>query len=1242
MAVFMIFSLFSESTARPVTKKGGSPAPLTFRRQRNNLSNIDFFFTNKGVLFNSDAVAGCNWPRGTVNSYIFGGGLWFATKKNIGGKKKKLCELGYNPNSGAGWFTEGEIGSSADGAKYISYVSPRYSKNNGVYDGQVRSSVPPPYTHWPLWDTSATKTLNRNYYFGDYISDESVRADLSKKAQDHTALANGKIPAPAMLSQEDIVNIYSDADVTANPEFKANSGYPFNLNVVEVIYSWSFGKYRDMMFIRRKVTNASKSETLFDCFLAPSFDPDLGVGGGAAGNDINSYFGLTPQDIADSKTLFPPSSPYYGNPTALNMARQWSKAESSAVPPGEYGCIGFTFLESPTTSPNGDIVDISDSTAVGGYCNGLPQLGLTTFAQWTISNDPPTPDLRYDFLSSGILGHDVTIGGANGADMRLLFSTGPFTLKPGTSVETTVGIGIARPSTTQLKLNQDSVVKLIAFAHHVFADTTGTYKPGDSTTACQVTVKHFVTPVPPEIPNLTTTCLDRAVLVQWDDAADNSVDPLSPTLAFNTYDLYRTTRSDHDSTIRPDGINPIVHLGSWSIWNLKKVNVYDTLILKNGSKYPVLTGSRYVRTNSVPNKIQHSFLDYGDDNQDGVLSGNEGLYNGVKYYYFLLATDEFDSINNVGPLTTALVTPKNFVPGSPCRPVFPDLPNSIAGEPNCYNGALGSPNDPTSNGTTVTVEVLDTGKFLQLYSNDQIIVSFQPRWTEFNHRFLNQSPLNMFVDVRDTRQGKDLTYDKLYNPSASPVLTPYSFASGIFEQIIGQTKPDSVVSGKFSTNDSKFAPYQTVDQAFDILVNHEFHQLQDPYRLHSISFDPKFNGVVSISGRTSRAPQNVPVDFSNIDTAFTIPSYQGGLGEATYEISFGQSVPWVEDQFDTLTNKVISGVDHIKDPSSGADFHPQALPVTIISKTHCDQPLKVIRVGNRNDVVYEGDYGFYNHVIFQTPNYFPDLNQPDSMIVPLGGKFAIDAFHFTEDKDGDPSTASYITKTTGKYYFTHGLSGFNSGGKFLETVHRLRLGGAEIIFNFPGIANSTTGDTTQSYNGAFANDFQPGDKITISFTGLMKGLPFPGAEFVVNTSKDKKLDFSDNGLYSQSKILNEVQVVPNPYIVEHIGQTSTDNAKLYFTRLPPRATIEIYNLAGELVKTLEHNGVAGIASDGSVNLADRYNVEEWNLLSEGKQRVGSQVFIARVIAKDPKNGTSVIGEMTTKFAVVLGGYRLSR
>jgi hypothetical protein len=51
-------------------------------------------------------------------------------------------------------------------------------------------------------------------------------------------------------------------------------------------------------------------------------------------------------------------------------------------------------------------------------------------------------------------------------------------------------------------------------------------------------------------------------------------------------------------------------------------------------------------------------------------------------------------------------------------------------------------------------------------------------------------------------------------------------------------------------------------------------------------------------------------------------------------------------------------------------------------------------------------------------------------------------------------------------------------------------------------------------------------------------------------------------------------------------------------------------------------------------------VAEWNLLSEGKQRVGSQVLIARVIGRDERG--NALGETTTKFAVVLGGYRIVR
>src|SRR5579872_5518059 len=151
LAAFLMLIPSAGVDGRPVSKKGGNATPQVFYRQRNTLSNLDFFFTNKGILFNNDVGEGLFYPRGTTNFYIFGGGLWFATKKNIGGHLRKLCELGYNPNSGVGWFSEGETNAPTGNTapEYVSYVSPRYDKNNGNYTAGPLASVQSPYAHWP-------------------------------------------------------------------------------------------------------------------------------------------------------------------------------------------------------------------------------------------------------------------------------------------------------------------------------------------------------------------------------------------------------------------------------------------------------------------------------------------------------------------------------------------------------------------------------------------------------------------------------------------------------------------------------------------------------------------------------------------------------------------------------------------------------------------------------------------------------------------------------------------------------------------------------------------------------------------------------------------------------------------------------------------------------------------------------------------------------------------------------------
>lgn len=1232
-------SLFDgNAVARPVAKgKGGTQLPQKFIRQRNTLSNMDFFYTNKGVLFNNDNVAGLQWPRGTSNSYIYGGGVWFATKKIIGGKRRKLCELGYNPNSGAGWYADGEINGASDDAnhdsKYISYVGSRYSNIDGTYDGQIRSSVPQPYYNWPIWDTSAIKTLKQNYYFGDYISDINSR----RSARITTIDGLPKDTRPAMLSQEDIVNIYSDEDVSNNPEYRPNSGYPFNLNIVEIIHSWSFGRYRDMIFVRHKITNASEKDTLYECFMAPAFDPDLGIGGSAAANDRNQYVGSDPVgDLARTQRTLKGTC-FENDPTLLNMAYQSSDKESGK----EYGVIGFAFLQSPVTNSSGVVLDISDSLAVGGY--GLQdsrrQLGLATFKKWTIANDPPTSDLRYDFLADGSKDAD----GGIVADVRLLFSTGPFTIPPKKSVETCVGIGIAQVSTTTRESNIDSVFKLIAFAHSVFGG--GCYTIYDSVTVDSVTsatskVVHFKTPIPPDLPNLTGHSLDKGVFLTWDNTADSSKDELSnKTLAFNTYELWRSTRSDLDSTIRPDGINPNVRLGRWSLYNFKT----DTLKNAQG----VVIGTKLTRINTTANKIPHSFLDIGDDNKDGTLTGTEPLINGAKYYYYLIASDEFDSVNSVGPIATAIVKDKNLVTVIPAKPVFPDLPdelNTITVP--CFSGN-NQTSDPKVNGMSkVAIEVVDTGKFVERYANDTILVTFQPRWTEFNQRALNLSTLDMNMDVRNSKGTLELTYEKFSDPNNSPVVIPYEFSTGLILKVEGQNA-DSNVAGAFSTENNLFAPYQTIDRAFKVLADYQFTQLKAPHKLQHVIVEGAEQKIVRLSQRTLRGVSGgSEIDYQNIPPDRVNPSFLGSLGEVEYEITFGEPEDMNVQKWDT-TALSYKTVTNVFDEASNTTFTPRPLRVTVKSLTHCDSPLKTAREANNNDSQIEQDYHYYTKIAESTTQpglFFPQFSDPDTMRVPNPGFFAIDAFHFSDDDPVNHGAATPIDgATTSSHYYYPGV--IQSGSKYMATVHRIRLGGAEIILNYPGIANEgVTGDTTFDV-GQFAEDFGPGDKIRVKFTGVARGLPFPGAEFKIPTSPNAPVDFKNSSLYAMKEILDQVTVVPNPFIVSHIGQTTTDNSKLFFTRLPPRATIEIYTPDGDLVKTLEHRGYESSADEsGNVTynydeLANRYNVEEWNILSDGRQRVGSQVLIARVIAKDPKNGDAVIGETTVKFAVILGGYR---
>lgn len=107
--------------------------------------------------------------------------------------------------------------------------------------------------------------------------------------------------------------------------------------------------------------------------------------------------------------------------------------------------------------------------------------------------------------------------------------------------------------------------------------------------------------------------------------------------------------------------------------------------------------------------------------------------------------------------------------------------------------------------------------------------------------------------------------------------------------------------------------------------------------------------------------------------------------------------------------------------------------------------------------------------------------------------------------------------------------------------------------------------------------------------------------------------------------LDRIRPVPNPYRNHSNYELNQFSRRIKFTNLPEEATIRIFNLAGDLVKTLRKE-------PGSSSLA------EWDLLTDRGLPVASGLYIYHVEARE---GGRVLGETTGKLAIFMEKERLN-
>jgi len=179
----------------------------------------------------------------------------------------------------------------------------------------------------------------------------------------------------------------------------------------------------------------------------------------------------------------------------------------------------------------------------------------------------------------------------------------------------------------------------------------------------------------------------------------------------------------------------------------------------------------------------------------------------------------------------------------------------------------------------------------------------------------------------------------------------------------------------------------------------------------------------------------------------------------------------------------------------------------------------------------------------------------------------------------------------------------------------------QVIFN-PKIDTVVTRvDTTIDGKDTTIIRRTPVDKTIMPEAGDVYQIFSKKAFYKDDVYKFKTLAAYINNQLAKSRMDN-IYVVPNPYVVANSiepsqllpGQTRGER-RIYFENLPPKATIRIYTLTGELVQTLYHD----------VQLDN--GREFWNLLNRDGLGVAYGIYIAHIDAPG-------VGEKILKFAII--------
>lgn len=680
----------------------------------------------------------------------------------------------------------------------------------------------------------------------------------------------------------------------------------------------------------------------------------------------------------------------------------------------------------------------------------------------------------------------------------------------------------------------------------------------------------------------------------------------------------------------------------------------------------------------------YTFVDIGDDNGDNKVTLNEDvlktekLINNMPYYYKMLAFDEGDYQQPTPHKENdASVGLPNLIETYPRegrvseKPTFEIISKDVDKLGALYNFKF---------------YALDNERVNSLFGGHEFELEFTPFWYGYNIAIGGGTLKTQFglytrkMKITDLTTGNivfdgqtqletspcDNSFRELFTERGSSYvwadsvvtdsITGAKFTFGAYDSDESVVRTGRFSSGDYQTAGYCYAPYWSNEAAGTMAFDFDFSikQFGGAYRPDSTTLSIAKTGTttavtpvnalfaeseVDKTTPLGRNPKYLTTDFGSFNNGpgeYKVEFMPGG--EETVTLAYGKN--GTEEATFTLKYlnlKVTNDIKHTRPAVEGED----------------DAAVTVTYPGEMSHVAlnpFESEYGFKNPIT-NTFDYISSvLPDPRALYVEgkstdeFIGKYNIHAFGWVNGRGNynrltitnqvarSLDTVIRNSKTPytglqGRYYYSAESVAINPKTNKKDSIdftHIMNIAGVQFVLDYANKGRRYEQTAEWGFvdpkEYVFGDDFKVGDVITLKTTGGALGLPMPGAKvrFKVNKTDQDNRKITDN-------ILDKVNIIPNPYYISHIGQKSPYDAKIYFTKLPKQAKIEIYTITGDLIATLNHN-------ESSLE-TDKESVEVWDLLSKNGQRVASQTMAAVITTPD--------GAQTIKnFTVVVGGFRI--